>query len=147
MEDWRRTRKCQAFDLEGALVIVNKFPCPCCGYRVFEDPPGSHMICPICFWEDDILQLRWPFYGEGANQTSLVQAQINYNEFAASARRFRECVREPKPGEERGGNWRPIEVDRDRFEPTFESWSPWPKDRTVLYWWSDSFWLNRPFSH
>ncbi len=36
------------------------YPCPCCGYLVFTEPPGSYTICPICFWEDDISQLRFP---------------------------------------------------------------------------------------
>lgn len=45
-----------------------RFPCPCCGHLVFKDAPGSDEICPVCFWQDDIVQLRWPdFGGGGAN--------------------------------------------------------------------------------
>jgi rubrerythrin len=36
-----------------------KYPCPGCGYLVFDEPPGSYEICPICFWEDDLAQLRF----------------------------------------------------------------------------------------
>ena len=36
-----------------------KYPCPGCGYLVFDEPPGSYEICPICFGEDDLAQLRF----------------------------------------------------------------------------------------
>lgn len=36
------------------------YPCPCCGHLVHEAPPGSFQICPVCGWEDDLVQLRWP---------------------------------------------------------------------------------------
>jgi len=32
---------------------ASTYPCPCCGYLVFTEPPGSYDICSICFWEDD----------------------------------------------------------------------------------------------
>jgi hypothetical protein len=38
---------------------VNKYPCPCCGYLMFYEGPGSYDICKICFWEDDLSQLRF----------------------------------------------------------------------------------------
>ncbi|MCS6814521.1 MAG: CPCC family cysteine-rich protein, partial [Cyanobacteria bacterium] len=29
------------------------YPCPCCGYLVLsQPPPGTYLVCPICFWED-----------------------------------------------------------------------------------------------
>jgi hypothetical protein len=34
------------------------YPCPCCGHLVYIEPPGSHDICKVCFWEDDIVMLR-----------------------------------------------------------------------------------------
>lgn len=33
------------------------YPCPCCGYLQFGEPPGSYEICAICFWGDDAVQL------------------------------------------------------------------------------------------
>ncbi|HEY5908286.1 MAG TPA: CPCC family cysteine-rich protein, partial [Vicinamibacteria bacterium] len=44
-----------------------RYPCPCCGYLMFKESPGSHDICKICFWEDDIVQLRDPHFSGGAN--------------------------------------------------------------------------------
>ncbi|WP_442944423.1 CPCC family cysteine-rich protein [Nostoc sp.] len=27
------------------------YPCPCCGYKTLNiKPPGTYLICPICFW-------------------------------------------------------------------------------------------------
>src|SRR5436190_23116503 len=46
------------------------YPCPVCGYLVFDEPPGSYAICPICFWEDDAIQLGFPLMGGGANSIS-----------------------------------------------------------------------------
>ena len=63
-----------------------RLPCPCCGHLIFLEPPGSYDICEICFWEDDIVMLRWPTSGGGANHASLVEAQRNYAEFGASER-------------------------------------------------------------
>lgn len=50
-------------------------PCPSCGYEVFQDLPGSYDICPVCEWEDDEVQLRFPGYGGGANTPSLCDHQ------------------------------------------------------------------------
>lgn len=45
--------------------------CPACGFEVFVDEPGSYDICPICNWEDDGVQLRFPGMAGGANGESL----------------------------------------------------------------------------
>ncbi|MFJ8759481.1 CPCC family cysteine-rich protein [Streptomyces cyaneofuscatus] len=29
--------------------------------------PGSYEICPVCFWEDDGVQSRWPTVGGGTS--------------------------------------------------------------------------------
>jgi hypothetical protein len=96
-----------------------EFACVCCGYRTISEPPGSHEICPVCGWEDDVYQLRWP-YRSGANRSSLIEAQ---KEAPASA----DFDRDPF--------WRPIDPRRDRFEPRGGQLALWPEDRTVLYWW------------
>ncbi|WP_417379962.1 CPCC family cysteine-rich protein [Gimesia sp.] len=51
------------------------YPCPACGYEVFEEPPGSYDICGVCGWEDDHVQLRYPCMRGGANKQSLWEWQ------------------------------------------------------------------------
>jgi len=62
---------------------VAMHPCPSCGYDVFGEPPGSYDICPICFWEDDIVQLAFPDLAGGANKCSLIEGQHNFAAFGA----------------------------------------------------------------
>ncbi len=64
------------------------FVCPCCGYRTLnDDPPGSHEICEVCFWEDDGVQYYDPDYRGGANSVSLRTGQKNFKEFGSCKKR------------------------------------------------------------
>ena len=68
--------------------------CPCCGYRVlYEQPPGSYLVCPICFWED-----TEETYG-------LRQAQLNFVSFGACDLQWLSQVRCPTEKDERDPNW------------------------------------------
>jgi hypothetical protein len=60
-----------SLDLSAAcdrLALMAVLPCRSCGHRVFSEPPGLYDICPICFWQDDDVQLRWPDYDGGVNR-------------------------------------------------------------------------------
>lgn len=119
------------------------FPCPCCGYRTFDTPPGSYDICPVCFWEDDQVQLRWPEWSTGANRLSLVDAQATYAEIGASEPRLRVHVRAPRPDESREPEWRPVDPTIDDLEPAEVAAGPWPTDLTTLYWWRPTYVRSR----
>jgi hypothetical protein len=113
-------------------------PCPVCGYLVFDEPPGSYDICPICFWEDDLAQLRYVELGGGANRPSLVQAQKNFFEFEAVEMRFRKNVRAPLASDRRSHDWVPIDPARHIIEHPIagvDSGSSYPNDSTALYYW------------
>lgn len=74
----------------------NKYQCPCCEYFTLNKPPdNTFQDCPVCFWEDDGLQLHNPDLAEGANWVSLNQAKQNFKEFGAIEKRFKEYVRAP----------------------------------------------------
>ena len=88
-----------------------QYPCPCCGYMSFNEPPGSYDICEICFWEDDPVQLRFPFTG-GAN-IPLVQAQANFAAYGVSANRLKPHVRPVMEGDIRDPKWRPYDPAQD----------------------------------
>lgn len=48
--------------------------CPVCGKSQVEE----YEICPVCFWENDPVQLWKPQLAGGANQMSLEQARAAY---------------------------------------------------------------------
>src|SRR6266404_5196315 len=91
------------------------YPCPCCGYDVFGEPPGSFDICPICFWEDDVVQLAFPDLAGGANKCSLIEGQRNFAMFGACELRIKPHVRAPKESEAPNPAWRPLDSERDRY--------------------------------
>ena len=123
--------------------VILKYPCVCCGHLTMEKPPGSYQICPICFWEDDLVQLRWPDSCVAANRTSLIEAHQNFQDYGACDERSLEHVRAPEDDEPLDRSWRPIDPERDYFEPQGVQLAAWPDDRTVLYWWrcrNTGFW-------
>ena len=72
------------------------FPCPCCGFLTMSEcPQGTFEICPVCYWEDDIVQLKDIDYKDGANDESLREAKENYKNFKASSKDFLKYVRPP----------------------------------------------------
>lgn len=77
------------------------YPCPACGFLVFEEAPGSFDICAICGWEDDHVQLANPRLRGGANGESLIEAQIKaIKEYPIVTKEVGEFKRDPK--------WRPL---------------------------------------
>ena len=77
--------------------------CECCGHRTLHDLcPGSYEICPVCFWEDDLIQARDPHYSGGANRLSLLDARRNYEMVGACEERALPHVRKPMEDE---ANW------------------------------------------
>ena len=91
-------------------IKSEKFACPCCGYRTFDiEPDGTYEICPICFWEDDPIQLEDPNLESGANNVSLKQGQRNFIEFRACDKEMIKHTRKPKKSEQRDENWKMLE--------------------------------------
>ncbi len=128
-----------AFALE-LVMTSDAHPCPCCGHFTFNEPPGSYDICPVCFWEDDVVQLRWPKYGGGANKPSLIDSQQNFLRFGATEERFIKNVRAPSPDEPADVDWRAIDLSVDSFEHAGVRERDWPEDLAELYWWRSGFW-------
>lgn len=124
--------------------MTSCYPCPCCGYKVFEREPGSHAICPICHWEDNLVQLRFPEMPGGANSVSLLKAQQNYAVFGSVETRFRLMVRSPLTDDEREAEWRCVDPDRDNLDiprSGIDYANSYPEDDfTVLYYWRPTYW-------
>jgi hypothetical protein len=126
------------------MTSEKMYPCPCCGYLVFGEPPGSYDICPICGWEDDLSQLRFPEVG-GAN-VPLIQAQQNYKAFGASEARRSELGRQPGADDYRDPEWRPVDLARDNAERPvsgIDYGNSYPPDSETLYYWRKAYWRLR----
>jgi hypothetical protein len=122
----------------------HRFPCPCCGYLVFRMQPGGSERCPICLWEDDLAQLRFPRMPGSANHVSLEDAQHNFADCGAAERRNAGVVRAPLAGEARDQGWRPLDPALDNIEEPQAGVSygdSYPlADTTVLYYWRSTYW-------
>ena len=86
-----------------------KNTCPCCGHIVFKGYPGSYEICPICYWEDDDVQLADPWFEGGANKPNLYTAQKNYIRYGAMEERFVDAVKPPNRKTKHDGEWRLVQ--------------------------------------
>jgi len=120
------------------------YPCPCCGYLVFKEEPGSYDICPYCFWEDDLSQLRF-VTTYGANNVNLIEAQKNYKEFGVCEKKFINDVVKPNRNSIKDPIWRQINLEIDHIEepiPGKDYGNSYPNDRTVLYYWKSTYWLK-----
>lgn len=128
--------------MKHCLSSVEKLPCPCCGYLVFDEPVGSYDICPICKWEDDDVQLRFPDFAGGPNAPSLIEAQRNFAQCGASDPRSVSSVRRPAAEDIRDPGWRPVDPQRDLFkmERRQDGTREWPAEYSRLYYWRPDFW-------
>jgi Cysteine-rich CPCC len=61
--------------LKAGRMNQHEFPCPACGFLVFDEPSGSYTICPVCGWEDDHVQVEHPDMRGGANGECLFEWQ------------------------------------------------------------------------
>jgi phosphoribosyl 1,2-cyclic phosphodiesterase len=121
------------------------FPCPCCGYLTSSEP-GSHDICPICDWEDDLSQLRFPRSGGGANHESLEEAQANFAKIGVKSAVHLTHVRPAGPEDVRDPLWRPLDPAGDAIEVPVRGrdyGADYPADRTELYYWRANYWRRR----
>jgi len=56
------------------------FACSCCGFLTLAEPSGSSEVCPVCRWEENIVQNADEDYAGGANSMSLREAQSKFAE-------------------------------------------------------------------
>ena len=122
-----------------------KYPCPCCGYLVFDQAPGSFDICPICYWEDEAMQLRYP-NEIGANRLTLIESQTNFESLGYGDLRNKNLVRKPSKEDIQDKNWRKLDLKIDIIEEkVLDELGAviYPIDTTELYYWAENFWLKR----
>ncbi len=111
---------------------------------MFSGPPGTDEICEICFWQDDASSLRYATIADGPNKVSLIKAQRNYSRFGACEERLRSRARVPRASDKQDPTWRPIDTKVDVLDTSHETgYTPWPEDKTELYYWRDTYWLKK----
>jgi anaerobic ribonucleoside-triphosphate reductase len=59
------------------MVKTDASICPCCGDHQFANPDFFE-TCPVCGWQDDLVQRNEPDYVGGANKKSLNQFKSEY---------------------------------------------------------------------
>jgi hypothetical protein len=84
---------------------MQKYACPCCGYKTIEREDTFYDLCPVCFWETDPYQLANPHYKGGANAPSLAEAQQNFILFGACEKDDVPKTRMPFADEIKDENW------------------------------------------
>jgi hypothetical protein len=119
--------------------FVSRFPCPCCGHLTLDSGPGDYELCPVCFWEDDGGQLRFPMSADGANGISLMEAQRVYAKRGAMDGDFARNVRRARRDEPIEDGWRPFDPDLDWSEPALAG-DQWPVNLEALYYWRSTYW-------
>lgn len=115
------------------------FPCPCCGRLTLSRGPGAYELCPVCFWEDDPEQLRYPMSADGVNGVSLVEAQAAYRRLGAVGKDFKKKVRQPRRDEPLDDGWRPFDPAQDWTNPVLDG-DQWPVNAEALYYWRPTYW-------
>ncbi len=78
--------------------------CLCCGYQtLYEKPPGTYFVCPICFWTD--VDADYGIIRE------LRQAQLNYVNKGASDSLWLDQVCPPSKQDIRTPNWKLLDEE------------------------------------
>lgn len=65
-----------------------KYICQCCGYKTLSEK-DKHEICPVCFWEDDVLDDKSM---SGANEVNIIDAKQNYITYGACSKEMKKYV-------------------------------------------------------
>lgn len=112
-----------------------KYTCPACGFKVFDDEPGSYSVCIICNWQDDHVQLVYPGMSYGSNEQSLYEYQSNVIYTLPLE------ITEYK-GYKRDENWRPLNINEciipaDVLKDGTDSFHCL-KDTVIEYYWNAS---------
>lgn len=86
-----------------------KYTCFICGRRTL-DSRCDWDICPVCFWEDDVL-VKTGDAGQSSPANGglrVAEAQANYILFGGCSERDRAHVRAPTEEEELDPDWKPL---------------------------------------
>ncbi len=124
--------------------MMGNYPCPCCGYIVFEFGPGSEDVCPICCWQDVTGDVIYPTERSAASDgPSLMQCQKDYIEIGVCNPRL-EAGRRPSSDDVRDPDWFPITPDMVDCLPKRSTLGPesWPDEYLRRYYWKKDYFFK-----
>ena len=82
-DEWKKLEKMDSSNEEEKAVPANNaLQCPCCDYFTLEER-GGYDICPVCFWEDDGLDLNRLDDHSGPNHMTLRTGRVNFQKLGA----------------------------------------------------------------
>jgi hypothetical protein len=84
-----------------------KYTCVICGYRTL-DSRCDWDICPICFWEDDVLLKKGDTKSPANGELRVSEAQANYMVYRCCSKEHLRFVRQPLSTEEVDPEWQPL---------------------------------------
>ncbi|WP_243472115.1 CPCC family cysteine-rich protein [Winogradskyella sp. MH6] len=64
------------------LHMESELQCPCCDYYTLSER-GVYDICPICFWEDDAIDITELDKHSGPNHITLREGRLNFEKYGA----------------------------------------------------------------
>jgi hypothetical protein len=77
---------------------VDSYLCPCCGNSSLDEkPPGTWLICEVCWWEDDPVQFADADLRGGANRVSLNEARLYFKTIGVSSPEHRDHLKREDP--------------------------------------------------
>ena len=75
---------------------MKRMKCSCCDFYTFTRDDLIADICPVCFWQYDIVAQKYPTISIGPNHgISLIQARENYQKYGVYDKQFKSRVRQP----------------------------------------------------
>jgi len=84
-----------------------RYSCLICGYKTL-DSYCDWDICPICFWEDDVLHHGGDKTSPANSGLKVSQAQANFMMFRCCSTEHQRFVRGPLPTEEHDPVWQTL---------------------------------------
>lgn len=84
--------------------MSGKHPCIICGHKTL-DNRGDWDICPVCFWEDDVILGNDDVRSPANSGVYVSEAQANFVKFGACRPEHVEEVRSPTDEEERDNSF------------------------------------------
>jgi Cysteine-rich CPCC len=121
---------------------MQKYTCPCCGYKTIYREDTFYDLCPVCFWETDPYQLANPTYRGGANLPSLAEAQQYFILFGACEKEDVPKTRMPLKDEEKDINFQTFDENTEGVFYLKRTWDESSGDPKTDSWGASTYYFE-----